>query len=540
VTPDPKNTKYTPKFYYKNNPLLSFLKNNHIKQLHSILFDENSSSQEFWAEFANKAIHGAFEQKPVFKGLCHIMLQAAERKEQDKGLQNLKYSNKRYRSILDDAINNPDLCYKNVVRFKRLLDTLHYKGPIVAMTDCMKVKSGLQFSSSLGCIVGSTLNQNDCIIKTYDDIYDKVSNKKQKNAIAKYVRVYVLQVPLPKFPSVIVALIPNGNDDSKKIFVLHQKLIEIAANLELHIISIGSDEMTSIPNDAYYFNIHKKYPISQLEDFWNNDSNLETADNNDHNEDNMNSLYISHCINNAVSEMNRSQELNLDPSPELSLEKTYGACQIIIERIQKLSDIPWFPNSRSDSILDNNLLNIKFLLNLHQHHDAHLERNLERIKFSFKNNNKRNVLNEFNNNKASSLVSHLTKNDCIITKSRENKWRSGGNTSNNISEKSHSAKFDNMLCVAQVVAMYEQDNSFHSYIDTSVSDLESLSYVSLKIFFHINGAVFSTTRDHQFYIFSHAESSHIVHYLASRDINIDEKVLILKGQAKEMFNAFKK
>jgi hypothetical protein len=48
-------------------------------------------------------------------------------------------------------------------------------------------------------------------------------------------------VPLPKFPPIIVALIPTGNDNAEKIFALHQKLIEIATNLELHIISIGSD-----------------------------------------------------------------------------------------------------------------------------------------------------------------------------------------------------------------------------------------------------------------------------------------------------------
>ncbi|CAG8855324.1 22336_t:CDS:1, partial [Gigaspora margarita] len=48
---------------------------------------------------------------------------------------------------------------------------------------------------------------------------------------------------------------------------------------------------------------------------------------------------------------------------------------------------------------------------------------LERIKFSSKNNNERNVLNGLNINKASSLVSHLTKNDFISTKSRENRWK---------------------------------------------------------------------------------------------------------------------
>ena len=92
--PDPKNVKHTPKFYYTNNLLLTYLKNTQIKQLNNLLTtNENSPSTGFWLELANKAAQDAFEQKPVFKGLCYIMLQAAEREEKDKGLQNLKYSN---------------------------------------------------------------------------------------------------------------------------------------------------------------------------------------------------------------------------------------------------------------------------------------------------------------------------------------------------------------------------------------------------------------------------------------------------------------
>ncbi|PKB94280.1 hypothetical protein RhiirA5_439152, partial [Rhizophagus irregularis] len=61
--------------------------------------------------------------------------------------------------------------------------------------------------------------------------------------IAKDVRVYILQIPLPKFPPVVIALIPNkGNDNSKTISQLHKKLIqEIAPQLGIHILSIGSD-----------------------------------------------------------------------------------------------------------------------------------------------------------------------------------------------------------------------------------------------------------------------------------------------------------
>lgn len=74
------------------------------------------------------------------------------------------------------------------------MDSLNYKGPVVAMTDCTVLKAGLQYSTHLGCIVGTTLDQNECKIENYDDIYHKISYIKQKNAIAKYVRIYILQV----------------------------------------------------------------------------------------------------------------------------------------------------------------------------------------------------------------------------------------------------------------------------------------------------------------------------------------------------------
>ncbi|CAG8701572.1 27948_t:CDS:2, partial [Dentiscutata erythropus] len=61
------------------------------------------------------------------------------------------------------------------------------------MTNYTKIKARLQYSSSLGCIVRSTLNQNYCKVETYDDIYNKVSDIKQENAVAKYIRAYILQ-----------------------------------------------------------------------------------------------------------------------------------------------------------------------------------------------------------------------------------------------------------------------------------------------------------------------------------------------------------
>ncbi|PKK57592.1 hypothetical protein RhiirC2_797755 [Rhizophagus irregularis] len=131
-----------------------------------------------------------------------------------------------HKSISEDAINNPDLCHENVARFKRFLDSLHYKGSVIDMMDCTILKSKLQYSTNLGCII---------------------SDIKQRNAIAKYVRI-----PLLRFLLVIVALIPTGNDSTNKILALYQKLIDIAADFELPIISIRSDSAAAEFQDPKY------------------------------------------------------------------------------------------------------------------------------------------------------------------------------------------------------------------------------------------------------------------------------------------------
>ena len=100
--------------------------------------------------------------------------------------------------------------------------------------------------------------------------------------------------------------------------------------------------------------------------------------------------------------------------------------------------------------------------------------------------------------------------------------------------------FDNTLCIAQIIAMYEQKASMHSYIDTFVSNLKSLSYVSMKIYFHVNCAIFLEILDNFFCIFTHVDISHIIYHLASKDISINEEALILKGCAKKTFNVLNK
>lgn len=98
------------------------------------------------------------------------------------------------RSNNEDRLTNPELYFENVARFKRLIDTIGYNGPIAAMTDNTKLKERLRYSSILGCIIGSTLPKEETVINVYSDIPSTIAKIKEKNAIAKDVRAYLLQV----------------------------------------------------------------------------------------------------------------------------------------------------------------------------------------------------------------------------------------------------------------------------------------------------------------------------------------------------------
>ncbi|CAB4415318.1 unnamed protein product [Rhizophagus irregularis] len=252
--PLPENIKFTPKYYWEDSALKNHLQNIHLRDIWNLLNDDNEcNNNNVWISLADKALQGVFNHKPIFIGLCEVMNDAAERKIKNKGKQNIKYS-EDFTSFLvilgDFSVRALDLFRQNLegrciqsIRFKRLIDTIQYNGPIAAITDNTKLKSRLRYSPQLGCIVGSILPYNQTKVNNYGDIPNIINCIKDHNAIAKDVRAYILQVPLPKFPPVVIALIPNTlKDTADDISRLHKKLIqEIAPRLQLHILTLGSD-----------------------------------------------------------------------------------------------------------------------------------------------------------------------------------------------------------------------------------------------------------------------------------------------------------
>lgn len=90
--PKPENVKHTPLFWLENDPMKKYLQNADLLQIWNIIKGDTPNNSNVWLTLANKAINGAFNDKPVFTGLCHVMVQAYLRKEKGSGLQNLKYS----------------------------------------------------------------------------------------------------------------------------------------------------------------------------------------------------------------------------------------------------------------------------------------------------------------------------------------------------------------------------------------------------------------------------------------------------------------
>ncbi|RGB21762.1 hypothetical protein C1646_777304 [Rhizophagus diaphanus] len=114
------------------------------------------------------------------------MVQAYLRKEKDMGKQNSKYSEEftNFLVILASFSNRAlDLFRQNLEG----RNTLRYDSSITAITDNTKLKPDLYYSSQFGCIIGSTLNNNETKITDYDQIPQVINKIKSEKAFASSV-----------------------------------------------------------------------------------------------------------------------------------------------------------------------------------------------------------------------------------------------------------------------------------------------------------------------------------------------------------------
>ncbi|KAF8156205.1 hypothetical protein K438DRAFT_2076139 [Mycena galopus ATCC 62051] len=140
----------------------------------------------------------------------------------------------------EDTLTNPYLIFENMARVKRLADSVNYTGPIAVAGDCTKVRKHLTFSTDFGGhILGSVWELKDCIADDPEDI-ERVMNKITKE------KAEASQLAIPHIPPLAVALIAtDGKDDAQKIVALQIKLLKMAAELSLPVVSFAADGAAS-------------------------------------------------------------------------------------------------------------------------------------------------------------------------------------------------------------------------------------------------------------------------------------------------------
>ncbi|KAJ7269009.1 hypothetical protein C8J57DRAFT_1066950 [Mycena rebaudengoi] len=242
---------------------------------------ERDESTECFLQLYEASLNGKLKKYETFTQLCKVVGEMMKRDGSDKkygirypvqylnfmvlmrsyggnsarqyGIMSGEFpcpSPRHLRSIVaksEDALQNPYLIYENVARVKRLMDSLKYGGPIAVAGDCTKVRKRLTYSNDFGGhILGAVLPLDECIAEDPEDISRVIERIIKAKAEATQVRAILVKIPVPQVPPIVVALIPtDGKDDAPKIVELQLKLLAMAAELSIDVISFAADGAAS-------------------------------------------------------------------------------------------------------------------------------------------------------------------------------------------------------------------------------------------------------------------------------------------------------
>ncbi|KAJ6576331.1 hypothetical protein B0H10DRAFT_2236446 [Mycena sp. CBHHK59/15] len=135
----------------------------------------------------------------------------------------------------------PDISAVNVARASEVLKKLDYSGPLSLAWDDTALEAALsvhQQSKDVCLILGSvdgaiTVAENDDL----DALFAKAQLRK-----ADKLRVYLLSIPLPKIPPILVAAIAHGSSvTAKDLADMHTELANVLHEYNIHPISMASD-----------------------------------------------------------------------------------------------------------------------------------------------------------------------------------------------------------------------------------------------------------------------------------------------------------
>ncbi|KAI0688076.1 hypothetical protein C8T65DRAFT_746794 [Cerioporus squamosus] len=212
-----------------------------------------------------QAQEGLLKDQKLFEDVCSVLADQVRRANSDnphlkKGIRyTCDYLNfmtlggptaRTLRYVLNrspDCLNNPEIEFENVARVKRAIDIMKYTGPVAVAGDCTKVRQRLTYSNDFGShVLGSALPLEECAVENTEDIEKVIKKVHEQKDLATQTRAILIKIPLPQAPPMVVALLPTkGNDDAVKIHAQHMRLLKMAKQLNMFIISMASDGASS-------------------------------------------------------------------------------------------------------------------------------------------------------------------------------------------------------------------------------------------------------------------------------------------------------
>ncbi|KDR66292.1 hypothetical protein GALMADRAFT_283972, partial [Galerina marginata CBS 339.88] len=264
--PDDKNMRYVPKGHRNTELGEIYLKYKGVKEL--LELDDGRSP---WLKFAQGVADGMYKTQETLLGMVSGMVKRTERLEKGKSLRNMKYSSgfndfcnilgsvstRAYRTFQrhfgGPAVRSmrqmrarlprfrPDINVANVEMARLALEKYGYSGPVALSWDDTELEPAIsvyQDGKDSVLVIGGV----DGPIKVQSLTEYDVMVEKTKIIEADKLRVWLITVPLPKIPSIMVAAVARGSKvPAEGLFEMHRKLTGLLAGAGIHPVSLSAD-----------------------------------------------------------------------------------------------------------------------------------------------------------------------------------------------------------------------------------------------------------------------------------------------------------
>ncbi|KAA1468573.1 hypothetical protein DENSPDRAFT_814932 [Dentipellis sp. KUC8613] len=295
-----KNTKFTPKQYRSSALGDLYLRHQGLQEL-----VEANDGQTPWLRFAKGAVSGKFKTQGTILAMVEAMMIKADRLRKGKSLRNMHYSEgldafstylasiscraylafqrvfggRSLRSIRHLQTKQPrfepDIAAGNITRAVKILRDLKYSGPLGLSwddTDLEKALTIRQEASNVWLLLGAS--RGTIRVTSVEDVESILGDAKLEKA--DKLRIWVLTIPLPRIPPILLAAVARGSKDSaESLAELHMHLLQLLHNEGIYPVSYAADGteverslqrlITTSRTSSYAFSIPNNVPGCRLD-----------------------------------------------------------------------------------------------------------------------------------------------------------------------------------------------------------------------------------------------------------------------------------